>query len=73
MAQSNEGGCDNGHLISITEKAAANKRKQTNDTSGERGIRTLGTVARTTVFETAPFNRSGISPNEAKLSADAFE
>lgn len=30
--------------------------------SGERGIRTLGTVARTTVFETAPFGRSGISP-----------
>ncbi len=30
---------------------------------GERGIRTLGTVTRTTVFETAPFGRSGISPN----------
>lgn len=30
--------------------------------SGETGIRTLGTVARTTVFETAPFDRSGISP-----------
>ena len=30
--------------------------------SGETGIRTLGTVARTTVFETVPFNRSGISP-----------
>jgi hypothetical protein len=29
---------------------------------GERGIRTLGTVARTTVFETVPFDRSGISP-----------
>src|SRR5210317_2098751 len=25
---------------------------------GERGIRTLGTLARTTVFETAPFDRS---------------
>ena len=30
--------------------------------SGETGIRTLGTVARTTVFETVPFNHSGISP-----------
>jgi hypothetical protein len=29
---------------------------------GERGIRTLDTVTRITVFETAPFNRSGISP-----------
>ena len=30
--------------------------------SGERGIRTLGTVTSTTVFETVPFDRSGISP-----------
>jgi hypothetical protein len=29
---------------------------------GETGIRTLGTFARTTVFETAPFNHSGTSP-----------
>ncbi|GAN62610.1 hypothetical protein AA0313_2753 [Acetobacter indonesiensis NRIC 0313] len=29
---------------------------------GETGIRTLGTIASTTVFETAPFDRSGISP-----------
>ena len=29
---------------------------------GERGIRTLGTLARTTVFETAPFDHSGTSP-----------
>ena len=29
---------------------------------GERGIRTLGTVTSTTVFETVPFDRSGISP-----------
>jgi hypothetical protein len=29
---------------------------------GETGIRTLGTLARSTVFETAPFDRSGISP-----------
>ena len=32
---------------------------------GERGIRTLGTVARTTVFETVPFDRSGTSPLKA--------
>jgi hypothetical protein len=29
---------------------------------GEAGIRTLGGVAPTTVFETAPFDRSGTSP-----------
>ena len=31
-------------------------------TGGEGGIRTHGTLARTTVFETAPFDRSGTSP-----------
>ena len=30
---------------------------------GETGIRTLGTIASTTVFETAPFDHSGISPS----------
>ncbi len=29
---------------------------------GERGIRTHGPVTRTTVFETAPIDHSGISP-----------
>ena len=29
---------------------------------GEGGIRTLGTVARTTVFETVPIDHSGTSP-----------
>ncbi len=29
---------------------------------GETGIRTLDTLASITVFETAPFSRSGISP-----------
>lgn len=29
---------------------------------GEGGIRTLGTIASSTVFETAPFDRSGTSP-----------
>jgi hypothetical protein len=32
---------------------------------GERGIRTLGTLARSTVFETAPFDHSGTSPRLA--------
>ena len=31
---------------------------------GEGGIRTHGTLARTTVFETAPFDRSGTSPDQ---------
>ena len=34
--------------------------------SGETGIRTLGAIAGTTVFETAPIDRSGISPRERK-------
>lgn len=34
---------------------------------GERGIRTLGADKGTTVFETAPFGRSGISPNRYPL------
>ncbi|MEY3731862.1 MAG: hypothetical protein RLZZ57_2618 [Pseudomonadota bacterium] len=36
---------------------------------GEGGIRTHGTVARTSVFETDPFDRSGTSPalGEARL------
>ena len=29
---------------------------------GEAGIRTLGTIASTTVFETVPFDHSGTSP-----------
>ncbi len=33
---------------------------------GERGIRTLGTLARSTVFETVPFNHSGTSPNRGR-------
>ena len=33
---------------------------------GERGIRTLGGLAPTTVFETVPFNHSGTSPKAHK-------
>ncbi len=32
------------------------------DNGGETGIRTLGPLAGTTVFETAPFDHSGTSP-----------
>ena len=32
------------------------------DNGGETGIRTLGGLAPTTVFETAPFDHSGTSP-----------
>lgn len=35
---------------------------------GETGIRTQGTHEGTTVFETAPFNRSGISPGANQSS-----
>src|SRR6185295_1452318 len=34
------------------------------EAGGGRGIRTPGTVTRTTVFETAPFNHSGIPPRK---------
>jgi hypothetical protein len=37
-------------------------KQSENYPGGETGIRTLGTLAGTTVFETAPFNHSGISP-----------
>ena len=33
------------------------------ENGGETGIRTLGTITSTTVFETAPFDHSGISPH----------
>ncbi len=39
-----------------------------NINGGERGIRTLGTLACSTVFETAPFNHSGTSPQSAHLA-----
>jgi hypothetical protein len=35
---------------------------------GERGIRTLGTLARSTVFETAPFDHSGTSPRHFEIN-----
>ena len=34
---------------------------------GETGIRTLGGLAPTTVFETAPFDHSGTSPQALSL------
>ncbi len=34
---------------------------------GEGGIRTHGPLARSTVFETAPFDHSGTSPKHARL------
>ena len=36
---------------------------------GEGGIRTLGTRKGTTVFETAPFDRSGTSPQDKRAGA----
>ena len=37
---------------------------------GERGIRTLGGLAPTTVFETAPFNHSGTSPGAYRQTSE---
>ena len=42
----------------------------TGPTSGEGGIRTLGTVTRTTVFETAAFDHSATSPHEVGRAQD---
>ena len=39
-----------------------NLLKYIESNGGERGIRTLGGLAPTTVFETVPFNHSGTSP-----------
>ncbi len=39
---------------------------------GEGGIRTHGPVARSTVFETAPFDRSGTSPGVSRSFSDAW-
>ena len=39
---------------------------------GEGGIRTHGTLTRTTVFETAPFDHSGTSPIQCDVSRDAL-
>ena len=36
------------------------------ETGGGSGIRTHGTLARTTVFETAPFDHSGTPPRSAR-------
>jgi hypothetical protein len=36
---------------------------------GETGIRTLGTREGSTVFETAPFDHSGISPRGSRWAA----
>ncbi len=36
---------------------------------GERGIRTPGGLTPSTVFETAPFDRSGISPSRTLAQA----
>ena len=37
------------------------------ENGGERGIRTLGALARSTVFETVPFSHSGTSPTRHDL------
>ena len=46
----------------ISAPHGAPVRVRNRDDGGERGIRTLGGVAPTTVFETAPFDHSGTSP-----------
>ena len=44
-------------------RSTATRVAQALSSGGERGIRTPGAVACPAVFETAPFNRSGISPH----------
>ncbi len=40
--------------------------------SGETGIRTLGTQKCTTVFETVPIDRSGISPRSFLIAVQNY-
>jgi hypothetical protein len=58
-----------------TKSGLISKVKKTSEinrlSGGGRGIRTPGTVARTTVFETAPFNHSGIPPRVEVLGRKA--
>ena len=46
----------------VNNKGKVACAKATATEGGETGIRTLDTIAGTTVFETVPFNHSGISP-----------
>src|SRR3954468_13185717 len=50
-----------------------NARPPTKTNGGEGGIRTHGPVARSTVFETAPFDRSGTSPVVSAFEIDGGE
>ncbi len=62
------------HAVERCVEARKKKKRlaqEPNALGGEGGIRTLGTLACTTVFETAPFNHSGTSP--AVRIADAVE
>ncbi len=63
-------GAEQGYLSYFGENAfgSALAEGEQKINGGERGIRTLGTLARTTVFETAPFDRSGISPHRGKAA-----
>ena len=47
----------------LRERKLAHERHHTSD-GGGGGIRTLGGVAPTTIFETVPFNHSGTPPRE---------
>jgi hypothetical protein len=53
-----------GTLCRVWQKGRAlpNSLKNNGLAGGEGGIRTHGTVTRTTVFETVPFDHSGTSP-----------
>ena len=53
------------YIIKLIKTKKNIKKVETHDVRlycGEKGIRTLGTRKRSTVFETAPFDHSGISP-----------
>ena len=52
------------------KKAGRAVRKKSS--GGGSGIRTHGTLTRTTVFETAPFDRSGIPP-QVEITVDSAD
>jgi hypothetical protein len=52
----------------LAERPRPERQLQPLIVGGGSGIRTHGTLARTTVFETAPFDRSGIPPRGVSMT-----
>ncbi len=62
LRRNDDGGMVVGSIQPDAAENGANPANPSGKANGERGIRTLGGVNPTPVFETGPFSRSGISP-----------